>query len=709
MRQIRFVGALAISGGVALSGISCGSDPIVVVGPPPTGAPPEGAPTPEAPEAPEAPHVPAAEPQARVLFVMKRQRDDLEALVLSIAKPKSPEYGQYWSVEQVATTYGGSAQTIDQIIEYLDDAVGVSAKADPSGTFVHGLFTEAQATAVFGADLDAAPAVPPGLTDYVSGVLANFKAFDVPPPSSSRARSTHRSSGADELLNFPPWSRSSGTPGACPSEEPTDCQSPAAPSGTAEEFVAFSPPQLRTAYGVDRTGLAGAGKTAVIYITEGRPLLSDIQGYADGYGFDMPRISILGFDDPHIDEGGNGEVTLDVQSLVMMAPELDQISVFIGQQAHVYFPLAFSTALDPLHTGGKLPDVLSTSDSLCEIAVASIQNPLTYVAAMTNIIATLAAVGVTVVAAAGDQGSTCVDPLENGTPVYANYPASSGLVLAVGGTNLRLHPDNSIADAQVWNDWALVQSTPTDPCTSSPCRPLPTWAGGGGLSAVAPRPDWQEPVNPSNFRSLPDVSLYADIFPGGMMYINGQWENNANGTSFAAPMMAGLVVLMNEHLESHGQPRVGAVAPLLYALGNEAPAVFWDVVEGNNRPGDQTVQFDFDCCDATPGYDMASGWGSPILPDVLTALEKPVVALQIDDPSPSAEQTVTFTANTVVPGGSAHAFDWDFDGDGENDHTSTGPSTEHTYGTAGVHTPSVTLRTTLGRSSSASRSIIVTP
>ena len=72
-----------------------------------------------------------------------------------------------------------------------------------------------------------------------------------------------------------------------------------------------------------------------------------------------------------------------------------------------------------------------------------------------------AALGITVVVAAGDTGSSaCARGVPPGKLTSADkkpqvsWPASSPYVLAVGGTNLTLNPDNSIASTGAWNDTA---------------------------------------------------------------------------------------------------------------------------------------------------------------------------------------------------------------------------------------------------------------
>src|SRR5690606_1701242 len=117
----------------------------------------------------------------------------------------------------------------------------------------------------------------------------------------------------------------------------------------------------------------------------------------------------------------------------------------------------------------------------------------------------------------------------------------------------------------------------------------------------------------------PDVAFIADIYPGVAFHYRDHWSVG-NGTSQAAPIFAGLVLVLNESNERRGRPRVGFANPLLYELAATSPNAFFDVVEGDNVVGDQHERFPVDCCFAGPGFDAASGWGSLLLDEAIAAL-----------------------------------------------------------------------------------------
>jgi subtilase family serine protease len=264
-------------------------------------------------------------------------------------------------------------------------------------------------------------------------------------------------------------------------------------------------------------------------------------------------------------------------------------------------------------SGAALPDVISVSYGECESAVSP------YTASRTLVereLAAEAAVGITVVVAAGDTGSSAC---ARGVPAsqltsadmqtQASWPATSPWVLAVGGTNLTLQDDNSIASTGPWNDTTYA----------APFQK--TAGGGGGQSTFNKRPWWQpaQPFANSTYRMVPDVAAFGDGSPGYPIVCSsgvkgctgsGQSVTFVGGTSAATPLVAGMVALWKQQARKQGLPNPGFVPPLLTAMAQKSPQAFLDIAEGGN------ALFGGSCCAARPGYDLATGWGSPLADEV---------------------------------------------------------------------------------------------
>ncbi len=142
------------------------------------------------------------------------------------------------------------------------------------------------------------------------------------------------------------------------------------------------------------------------------------------------------------------------------------------------------------------------------------------------------------------------------------------------------------------------------------------WAdSGGGISPDSIKiPSYQSQagvINSSNkgsttLRNGPDVSANANF----TFYVCADQTtctaNEYGGTSFAAPMWAGYVALVNQQRVANGKGLIGFINPDLYAFGlskyssGEYGTDFHDITSG--KSGSYS---------AVTGYDLVTGWGSP--------------------------------------------------------------------------------------------------
>jgi kumamolisin len=195
--------------------------------------------------------------------------------------------------------------------------------------------------------------------------------------------------------------------------------------------------------------------------------------------------------------------------------------------------------------------------------------------AMDEALTDAAALGVTVTAAAGDNGSA---DAPGGSGRHADFPASSPHVLACGGTRLQVS-GGSVTET-VWNDGGQGGAT------------------GGGISDVFARPEWQSGAGvPAEGRGVPDVAAVADPQTGYQVYVDGE-AMVIGGTSAVAPLWAGIVA----RLVQLGSAPLGLLQPRLYAgasPGRPSP-LLRDVTEGSNG-----------AFSASAGWDACTGLGVP--------------------------------------------------------------------------------------------------
>jgi len=420
----------------------------------------------------------------------------------------------------------------------------------------------------------------------------------------------------------------------------------------------------RTAFGLDDVGVTGKDRhVAVIELTE-TILGSDFDVFGECQGItNMPSIPVVSANVTGQRLGVESlpvlaEAQMDVQAVLTVAPELESIPVSIASSAEdawgptVEFPVALAKAIDPTSTGGDVPDAVSVSYGDCEPFLESKFPGLIEVSEA--LMAKAFALGVVVVVATGDTGSSGCLYLQDGTYTQAvGYPASSPYALAVGGSNLPLNDDGSISVSElaVWNGWEQTDEAGCDGTQPVPCRPAASDAGAGGPSgkglegwAGLDAPPWQKAagVDADGKRVVPDLSLPADAADGLVIYCtavaNGivascQSRENAppehawfpgGGTSLSAPLMAAAIALMKEKAVAAGEEPPFPLAEWLYEqAGDDQSKYFYDIVNGDNIVGDQTSKFPVDCCDAEAGFDLATGWGMPKLSTLINAAATP--------------------------------------------------------------------------------------
>ena len=123
--------------------------------------------------------------------------------------------------------------------------------------------------------------------------------------------------------------------------------------------------------------------------------------------------------------------------------------------------------------------------------------------------------------------------------------------------------------------------------------------------------------------------------------------NYYGGTSFAAPMWAGYMALVNQQAVANGSSPLGFINPIIYTLGlgSSYGTDFHDITSGSNGYS------------AVTGYDLATGWGSPNGTGLINALagisSSPDFTIFGSPTSVSVVQgnKGTSTITTVVSGG----------------------------------------------------------
>ncbi|MDA8439700.1 MAG: S53 family peptidase [Propionibacterium sp.] len=352
----------------------------------------------------------------------------------------------------------------------------------------------------------------------------------------------------------------------------------------------YGPAQIKAAYGVDKLaaqGLDGLGRTIVIVDAYSSPTITqDLAAFDSLFGLPDAHLQVIApqgmtafnANDP-TQVGWSGEITLDVEWAHAIAPDA-AIRLVLARSSNDADILA-ATNYAVAH---NLGDVISQSFGEAEQCMNQ-----GLLAAQHRLFARATAMGITLLASAGDSGAA--QPTCDGSSYFqaASTPASDPNVTGVGGTRLVANGITGAYQSEsVWNDQF--------------------GAGGGGFSVVYATPRYQRSLGLTS-RGVPDVSYNAAVI-GGVLTVwtdpgLGQGVFLFGGTSAGTPQWAGIVALADQL--HHG--RVGEINAQLYAAARHESSYatdFHDVTVGNNGALPITAGFD-----AAPGWDAASGLGTP--------------------------------------------------------------------------------------------------
>lgn len=355
------------------------------------------------------------------------------------------------------------------------------------------------------------------------------------------------------------------------------------PLGGSSPYGTYLGSDFSAAY-VPGSPLVGAGQALALLELDGYDP-NDITNYASYAGLtNLPLTNVFVDGVTNIPGPGNGEVCLDIEVALALAPGLTNLLVYEGT-----YP---DDVLQQIATDDAAAQVSSSwswsggpdgySDVIFEQMIAQ---------------------GQSFFQASGDDEAYLPETLDDVNDT--NTPVDSPYVTSVGGTSLATDsPGGARTGETVWN-WQY------------------SLGSGGGVSSYYPLPWWQAGVDMSRnggsgfYRNIPDVAMVAQ---GVFICYNSGAVGSAMGTSCAAPLWAAFTALVNQQAAELGQPPVGFLNPALYALarGPNYSALFQDITDGNNFSSNNASFYS-----AGPGYDLCTGWGSPGGTNLINALTQP--------------------------------------------------------------------------------------
>ena len=510
----------------------------------------------------------------------------LENDLSAMYNPDSPQFGHHLTPRELASQYGAPQATIDKVTAFLQAQGFQILSVSSLRSQISVSATVAQITQTFGVTLQTfnengitvfAPSavltVPAALQGLITSVIG----------LSSIAQPNH----AAHPLTAPASS--------APEQPADDCD--------GAQTHGVTPNQTAATYGYTqayKAGFTGKGVTIGVFTALDQAFsVDDVNTFLRCTTGGTLHRSVVKVDGGARD-GGSGayldEAELDFEYLAALAPNAQLIEY---QSAMCVNPV-LCLAGQGVTLAQSFADVANQMAAEGRIQVASISLAVwedfftqDEIFTMNQAIETLAAEGVTVAIATGDCGAFGNNKYGQ---LSVDMPASAPYALAVGGTELQVDSQGHRTAETVWSDPKPDKSQ----CQNE-------WGSTGGLSKIFPQASWQQGSGVKNKytngkRQLPDVSAIAWKEP---VYLQGKWYDSG-GTSAATPIWAAGLALVDQGLMQHHKQTVGAT-PTFYRLANQQNNKlhpYYDITQGNNQ-----------YYPATTGFDLATGWGAPNLPD----------------------------------------------------------------------------------------------
>ncbi|HUJ10450.1 MAG TPA: protease pro-enzyme activation domain-containing protein [Verrucomicrobiae bacterium] len=487
-----------------------------------------------------------------------RNQEALGVLLGQIYDPASPRYHQYLTTDQFVADFGPSEQDYQALIAF----------AKTNGLTVTAAFPSRMLLDVEGTVADVERILH--VTMRVYNHPTEARTFYAPDsnPSLDLAVPILHIGGLDNFwIHRPNFT-------AKPLGSGSSVVANASGSGPGGNYMGND---FRVAYIPGAPTLTGSNQVVGLLQFDGYTA-SDITYYENLAGLPHVTLTNVLIDSASGSPSGNGgeiEVSLDIEMAISMAPGISKVALYIAPNPSPWEDLMQRIADDNVAKQISCSWFGGGPDPNAEQALVE-----------------MASHGQSFFSASGDS-----DAFISAIP----FPCDSTNVIQVGGTTLTTAgPTNAYISETVWNSASGIGSS-------------------GGISTYYSIPPWQQGVSmatnqgSTTHRNVPDVALTATN-----VYVRADSTDYAvSGTSCAAPLWAGFTALINQRGAANGKPTVGFLDPALYTIGTGTTytACFHDITTGSNTWRRSRTKFY-----AVTGYDLCTGWGTPNGTNLINAL-----------------------------------------------------------------------------------------
>jgi len=558
-------------------------------------------------------HLGAAEESHKLSFIVALEQynlEELESLFWDVSDPDSPNYRNFMSIEEITSLVAPPVKVQKKVMRWLVD--GGAEELENRGDAIYAKASVAAASKLFNTEFRLFEHKETGRQ-----LVRQFGEFSVP---HHLAEHVEFVAGLSE---FP-------VPRFAFKKSPKP-----------ETLVSIAPQTIQVIYKTGSAKIAGNSSAGVIEFEDQYFSPTDLANFASKFAVNIPPVTsnhIIGYNDP---TNPQSEATLDIQYVLGIAIGakgwfwIEQDNVWLyGFASHM-----FSTKVVPLVNSISYG---WNEEAQCQDGIGGAEcqqlglDNTQYVKRINTEFQKIGVRGITLICASGDSGANGrTDPSCSENHLNPVFPAASPYITSVGATQIsqasgRANLPNPPPGCSGLN----CASSGIEECVSFDQA---NFASGGGFSDIASQPAHQRTAVANYFKSgvklppsgyyNPDGRGFPDVAAlGSNVLILSQGSIEAvSGTSASSPIVAGIVTLLNDYVNSKTGKPLGHIAPLLYKMAADHPAAFTDIVTGDNICTEAGCSPGCKGFYAAKGWDPVSGLGTPVYPEMLKYIESQLV------------------------------------------------------------------------------------
>ncbi|KAF6838081.1 tripeptidyl peptidase a [Colletotrichum plurivorum] len=557
----------------------------------------------------------AEDQQINLQIGLKLQNiEKLEPMLKDVSDPDSPNYGKYLSAAQVNDIFKPAQQSVAAVQTWLANEGVKDVSYTDGGRFVNFATNVSTANRMLGATF--------AYYDVQGTMKLRTKEYSLPNGMVDHIELVTPTTYMGNVKSDPAFTDAALPPAAMAPPPPIARRQGQNPGATANCSKAFTPAcfELAYNYGAYQADPAAGSRVGFASFLNQSARQDDLTAFLTR--FQLPAQSfksvlINGGQDHQDPKGAIGEANLDAQVMSATVKNLPITQFITGGKPPLVPNLRTPTQADNQNEpfldfyqfmmtqeNNAIPQVISVSYGDDEQTV-----PIEYATRVCNLIGMMGLRGVSILESSGDTGvgAPCrANDGSNALQFTPTFPATCPYITAVGGTQAFGPEITWVASGsgfsnyfkQAWYQEAAVTSY------------LAT-----GISAETKT--YYTPFTNFTGRGFPDISAHSASPP--FPIVNANRLVGTGGTSASAPLVAGLVGLLNDARIRVGQPTMGFMNPWLYKRGFRGLTdVNTGVAQGcggvdlqSGKPLQGAGVIPFATWNGTQGWDPVTGLGLP--------------------------------------------------------------------------------------------------